>query len=108
MIILRQKEFVSVRNAKKIVDSLSTMGRSSAGAGRVINSMNRQGLISGTTASGKLIASGKPLPANAANRLGGKVQTVRNNIKGLAPRNIKPAATNAFQTGGWGEFVRRV
>lgn len=108
MIILRQKEFVSVRNAKKIVGSLSTMGRSSAGAGRVINNMNRQGLISGTTASGKLIASSKPLPANAANRLAGKVQTIRNNITGLPSRNIKPAVTNAFQTGGWGEFVKHV
>ena len=108
MIILRQKEFASVRDAKKVVGSLLTMGRSSAGAGRVINRMNRQGLISGTTASGKLIVSGRPLPVNAANRLAGKAQTVRNNIKGLAPKNIKPLATNAFQTGGWGEFVRHV
>jgi len=103
MIILRQKEFVSVRDAKKTVDLLykSSMNRNLSTIGKTQNRMTRQGLLN------RGAFSSKPLPANAANRIGGKVQTLRNNTPSLRhePRDVKSVAKNALQGGGWNRFM---
>ena len=130
-----QKEFTSIRKAKKVLDSLATNGRSSKGAGKLMDQMQRakigsvQKVTSTTKALGasvdpktgikkavpssvtttrkKFVGSSKSLPENAADKLGGKINNLRSK-KPLEKRNIKQEASDLFKQGGWNSVLKKL
>ena len=132
---LEQKEFTSIRKAKKVLDSLATNGRSSKGAGKLMDQMQRakigsvQKVTSTTKALGasidpktgmkkavptpvtttrkKFVGSSKSLPENAADKLGGKINNLRSK-KPLEKRNIKQEASDLFKQGGWNSVLKKL
>ena len=130
-----QKEFTSIRKAKKALDSLATNGRSSKDVGKLMNQMQRakigsvQKVTSTTKALGtsvdpktgmkkavpspvtttrkKFVGSSKSLPENVADKLGGKINNLRSKMP-LEKRNVKQEASDLFKQGGWNSALKKL
>ena len=125
-----QKEFTSVRKAKKFLGNLAKSGKSIEESGRLINQAQRSkigsvqqvaktqtklgptivdpktgmkkiNLLKNTVTKKEFVPNSKSLPRGAAKNLAGKIQTLRDNMPGVQKRNVKQVASGAFQHKGW-------